>query len=131
MGKNGTQVALGGLVGVVGEYKDPEPVRTGEITGTLRDAKEVGGGASGTLTLAWADEAARQRGIPATISLQYINKKQPLTQRTLDIQGPWQKPAVIDPDSDGRFAVAQDQQTSPSGGVSESTFSYWSATRVE
>ncbi|MGH9163114.1 MAG: hypothetical protein ACRD2X_24395 [Vicinamibacteraceae bacterium] len=130
-GKAGTNVALSGLVGVAGEYEDPEPVRTGKITGALRTADEVGGGASGTLTLAWADESSQATGIPAKISLQYINKKEPITSSTLKIQTPWRKPATIDPDSDGRFAIAQDQQKSSKEGMSESTFSYWNATRVE
>jgi hypothetical protein len=108
-GKAGTNVALGGLVGVVGEYEDPKPVRTGEITGTLRDPSEVGGGTTGSLTLAWADESAQPSGIPAKISLQYINKKQPIANPTLEIQTPWHMPAAIDADSGGRVAIAQDQ----------------------
>lgn len=119
-GKTGTGVALAGLVGVVGDYNDPRPLRTGAITGSLRD---------GTLTLKWAGD--QPTGIPVTVALQYIDKKVPLMQKTLETQVPWHRAATIDAESGSRIAIAQDQASSSKGGVSESLFAYWSATRVE
>jgi len=116
----GSEVALSGLVGVQGKYNDPKPIRTGAITGTLR---------RGTLTLDWAD--VQPPGIPLTVSLQYINKSVPITNTTVRTQVPWHKPATIDPDSGGRFAIAQEQSSSSEDGVDESIFAHWNATRVE
>ncbi len=118
--KAGSNVAISGLVGVVGEYKDPRPVRTGEIAGTLRGDK---------LTLRWDDK--QPGGIPIEISLQYVNKKVPLANKTLEIRDPWKMPATIDAESGGRFAIAQDQVRSSKEGVEESLFAYWNAVRVE
>lgn len=120
-GKAGTNVSLAGLAGVVGKFKDPKPVRAGAITGSLHDR---------TLTLRWADSAL-EAGIPATMSLKYINKEEPLSDQTLQIQAPWHPAGTVDPDSDGRFAVAQEQQgPAEKDGVTESLLAYWSATRV-
>ncbi len=118
--KAGSNVAVSGLVGVTGEYKDPKPIRTGEITGTLRGGK---------LTLQWADK--QPAGIPVEISLQYVNKKVPLMTRTLETQEPWHKAATVDADSGGRLAIAQEQVRSNKDDVEESLFAYWNAVRVE
>lgn len=116
----GTEVVLTGLVGVTGDYDDPKPLRTGAITGSLRD---------GTLTLKWAGD--QPSGIPATISLQYTDRKIPLAHKTLETQVPWHKAATIDAESGSRIAIAQEQTKSSKGGVDDSLFAYWSATRVE
>jgi hypothetical protein len=121
-GKAGTNVSLAGLAGVVGKFSDPKPVRAGAITGSLRGR---------ALTLRWADPGTLEAGIPATISFKYINKEEPISNQTLQIQAPWRPVATVDPDSDGRFAVGQEQQgPAEKDGVTDSLFAYWSATRV-
>jgi hypothetical protein len=79
-----------------------------------------------------ADGDNQPNGIPATISLQYVNKLEPIAHPTLETQDPWHKEATIDPDSGDRFAIAQEQSTpAAKDGVTESLFAYWSATRAE
>ncbi|HEX3475098.1 MAG TPA: hypothetical protein VHT91_08655 [Kofleriaceae bacterium] len=120
IGKAGAEVSLAGLVGVVGNYNDPRPLRTGAITGSLHD---------GTLTLKWAGD--QPTGIPVTVALQYIDKAVPLMHKTLETQVPWHKAAAVDAESGSRIAIAQEQANSSNGGATESLFAYWSATRVE
>jgi hypothetical protein len=121
-GKVGANVSLAGLAGVVGKFSDPKPVRAGAITGSLRDR---------TLTLRWADPGALEAGIPATVVLKYVNKDEPISNPTLAIQAPWHPAGTVDPESDSRFAVAQEQRgPTEKDGVTESVFAYWSATRV-
>jgi hypothetical protein len=114
---------VAGLVGVALKSNDPSPIRKGGITGALR---------RGMLTLQWAGKQPTE--IPVTVSLQYINVAEPISQEKLPTRVPWHSPATVDPDSGGRFAIAQEQQSpdKPSkDGVTESLFSYWTATRVE
>jgi hypothetical protein len=120
-GKGATNVTVAGLVGVTAKFKDPKPVRSGAITGTLR---------GGTLTLDWADK--QPDGIPAEVSLQYLDRLVPLSKPSLKTREPWAMAATLDADSGGRFAIAQARQPPPEKGeVKESMFAYWNATRVD
>ena len=120
-GKGAVNLSVAGIVGVVGKYSDPKPIRMGKISGSL---------VNGQLNIAWVDE--QPTAIPVTVSLQYINKLEPIANQTLKTQVPWHKPATVDPESGGRFAIAQEQSPlSKKGDVTESMFAYWSATRIE
>ena len=120
-GKGAVNLGVAGLVGVVGNYKGRELIRQGKIVGTVRDQK---------LTLKWAD--GKPAGIPVSVELQYINKTVPLTKKTLKTRTPWETPATIDLESGGMLAVSQHLHDPPAkDGLTESTFAYWSASRVE
>jgi len=123
LGKGATNLAISGLVGVEGTFDDPRPVRSGEITGSLIHDK---------LTLRWVDEQSQTAGIPAEISLRYVNRKELLARPTLKVEEPWQIAAKVDADSGGLFAIAQKRtESKPEDNPKESLFVYWTASRVQ
>ena len=118
-GKGATNVTVAGLVGVVAKFDQSKLIQSGAITGTLRD---------GTLSLAWADK--QPTSIPATVSLQYIDRRVKIAEPKLKIHEPWTKDATIDAGTGGRFAVAHDQPRPIEGEVNETRVAYWNATRT-
>jgi hypothetical protein len=120
-GKGAVNLGVAGLIGVLGKYDDGELARAGKIVGSVRDQK---------LTLRWAER--QPSGIPVTVKLQYINKTMRLTEKTLSIRAPWDKPATIDLESGGMLAVSQHlPKPTTKDGLTEATLAYWSASRVE
>ncbi|AYY13278.1 hypothetical protein EF847_11795 [Actinobacteria bacterium YIM 96077] len=102
--KEAGKTGIAGIVGVKGKYEDPQPVRSGEITGYVDDA-------TNSIHIEWVD-AGQASSIPLSVSLAYIDENVPVTDQELDVWTPWQEPAVISEGSQGWLAVSDTSEQS-------------------
>lgn len=120
--KNTTNASIAGIVGVKGKYKDPQPVRSGEITGRV-DAK------TNEVHLTWADESQAE-AIPIEVTLDYIDNSVHITDEELSVWSPWHEPAVVSEGSEGWVAVSDTEQNSDEDDATVAKAQHWSAQRV-
>ncbi len=109
--------ALNSFVGVKVSYKEPFAIRTGRLTGTLKDAR---------LQLNWV---GRPDGIPFTakITRTRAEDEKPLTSGKLVVDSPFDGKAG---QVEGGHAVSIQRSRSKDGSVTETNSSYWTAHRV-
>ncbi len=113
---------LAGIIGVKGTYKDPQPVRSGEITGHVDQSTNA-------IHIEWVDESQAE-AIPVEVTLDYVKGSEHISDEELSIWSPWREGAVVSEGSAGRLAVSDTEESSNEDDLSATAVQHWSAQRV-